>query len=137
MKAQVSLETLLVIAALAGTMSMIFPAIIKTNEMSDYTMRVQKAIHLRDSINNGCRKITLMGDGASYSFYFNSPIDYFVKNEGNEIVISFDKGDSFGKGEIRSKLLSDCDFYEEIKEGKNEITIKNKLGLIYINVNRF
>ena len=130
MKAQAGLEVLLVIAALAVSISIILPITMQTNEMSDYLMKLQKSIQLRDSIINGCRKVSLMGQDSSYSFSFFSPINYELRSEDNSIKINFEGGFS------ETEKLSQCEGFDNIKKGENKVTITNQYGYVSFKVNK-
>ncbi|MFA4946048.1 MAG: hypothetical protein WC607_00710 [Candidatus Micrarchaeia archaeon] len=132
-RAQASLETLIVLAALFAAFLAFAPVLARASALVSFSTATTRHSRVFDAIWSAARDASVLGDGNSFSFRVTPPTPANISIEGGVLNYSFSaagESKSFARNAGFPLLLAN----ESIPEGALVFRVSNKAGVVSVSV---
>lgn len=119
MKAQLSLEFILIFVAFVSIFIVLMPSVRKAIEVSDYSIQKANANVLLSKISNACKRVLIEGTDSQEQIEFFSTTEYNISSSNSVLSAQFSKNN------ISHDLNFLCNGAIKLKKGKNVIAVRN------------
>ena len=116
MKAQVSLEFLVVIVIITASFSMVVPSVLSLKHAAEKRLVLENAENLLSEIYYSCERAAITGD--TQSFYFNALSGYSLSSESSIVYLES------AEVSLEKKLRFKCDLSMNLSKGRNNVSLE-------------